>query len=53
MKGAAGMDKQEQTLSIVLVHGAFVDGAGWQAVHALLPGETPRRWLEQLFTSGE
>lgn len=23
-------------LSVVLVHGAFVDGAGWQAVHALL-----------------
>lgn len=24
--------------SIVLVHGAFVDGSGWQAVHAILTG---------------
>jgi pimeloyl-ACP methyl ester carboxylesterase len=25
-----------RSLSVVLVHGAFVDGSGWQAVHALL-----------------
>jgi pimeloyl-ACP methyl ester carboxylesterase len=25
-------------VSIVLVHGAFVDGSGWQAVHAILSG---------------
>ena len=25
-------------VSIVLVHGAFVDGSGWQAVHAVLSG---------------
>jgi pimeloyl-ACP methyl ester carboxylesterase len=27
---------EEAKVSIVLVHGAFVDGSGWQAVHAIL-----------------
>ena len=26
----------EQPVSIVLVHGAFVDGSGWKAVHDIL-----------------
>nr|WP_314543173.1 alpha/beta hydrolase [uncultured Massilia sp.] len=30
------MDNEQRTVSIVLVHGAFVDGSGWSAVHALL-----------------
>lgn len=30
------MSNQDKKLSIVLVHGAFVDGSGWRAVHALL-----------------
>jgi len=30
------MDTLEKKQSIVLVHGAFVDGSGWMAVHALL-----------------
>ena len=29
-------DIKEANLSIVLVHGAFVDGSGWQTVHAIL-----------------
>jgi len=33
LKGEKQMDNK---MSIVLVHGAFVDGSGWQTVHAIL-----------------
>ena len=33
---AAGTTPPEQPVSIVLVHGAFVDGSGWQATNDLL-----------------
>jgi pimeloyl-ACP methyl ester carboxylesterase len=32
------MNNSDTKASIVLVHGAFVDGSGWQAVHAILSG---------------
>lgn len=31
--------RSDQPVSVVLVHGAFVDGSGWQAVHDLLSDE--------------
>jgi quinol monooxygenase YgiN/predicted alpha/beta hydrolase family esterase len=34
--GAAPANAAEQSVSIVLVHGAFVDASGWQAVHNTL-----------------
>jgi hypothetical protein len=33
----------EQPLSVVLVHGAFVDGSGWQKVYSLLKKGRPSR----------
>ena len=30
------MSSESGTRNVVLVHGGFVDGSGWQAVHDLL-----------------
>ncbi|WP_420139032.1 alpha/beta fold hydrolase [Sphingomonas sp.] len=36
--GAAHAQPPEKPVSIVLVHGAFVDGSGWQATYEILTG---------------